>query len=297
MNPLARGALFILFETVKLHAVIVLDPKRQQPAQALADSFGVPLIDGLAYRQAKGKQFERLVVQDLGRAEEGCVFLYNSQGLSLYAMGPEYQVGVRADFHGPTVSYRRHKGGGRGQMIAKAVGLGAGGSPSVLDATAGLGSDAFVLASLGCQLTLLERVPEVRALLSAGLAEARDFAQEQDPELLEVLDRMQLVAADAHAYLSQITECAQPDVIYLDPMFPEPGKRAMVKKEMRVFHQLVGKDLDASTLLDQARAIARYRVVVKRPRLAPVLGGVTPSHVLQGKRNRYDVYTIRKMEK
>lgn len=287
----------MLFGTVKLHAVVILESARQQPSQALAARFGVPVIDGQDWGEAKGKQLERLIERDLGGIVAGCVFLYGREGLSLYALAPDYRVGVRADFHGPTVSYRRHKGGGRGQMIAKAVGLGAGGCPSVLDATAGLGSDAFVLASLGCSLTLLERVPAVRALLSAGLAEARDFAQQQDPELLPVLDRMQLVAADAQEYLSQLPEDARPDVVYLDPMFPDPGKRAMVKKEMRVFHQLVGKDLDASVLLEQAREVARYRVVVKRPRLAPALGGIAPSHVLQGKRNRYDVYTLRKMEK
>ena len=43
-----------------------------------------------------------------------------------------------------------------------------------------------------------------------------------------------------------------PDVVYLDPMFPHREKSALVKKEMRVFQELVGADNDADDLLDFA---------------------------------------------
>lgn len=170
-------------------------------------------------------------------------------------------------------------------MIAKAVGLKGGERPSVLDCTAGLGGDAFVLASLGCSVQMCERVPVVRALLADALAQA---ALLEDTELRPILDRMELIEQDSLDYLTHC--CPPPDVIYLDPMFPERSKRALVKKEMRVFHELVGSDLDADALLPAALNVAKRRVVVKRPRIAPRLDGPNPSYVLEGKSNRYDIY-------
>ena len=60
-------------------------------------------------------------------------------------------------------------------MLAKAVGLKKGACPDVIDCTAGLGRDAFVLASLGCRVVMLERVTVVHALLNDGLAQALPF--------------------------------------------------------------------------------------------------------------------------
>jgi 16S rRNA (guanine1516-N2)-methyltransferase len=80
-------------------------------------------------------------------------------------------------------------------------------------------------------------------------------------------------------------------VVYLDPMFPGRNKSAAVKKEMQVFHHLVGPDADASELLAAALGRARQRVVVKRPRLADPVAGPPPDHVLEGVRNRFDLYT------
>ena len=140
--------------------------------------------------------------------------------------------------------YRRKKGGGRSQTIAKAVGLKGGKSPTIIDATAGLGVDAFVLASLGCSVTMLERVPAVHALLENGLESSREYAAMHDSELAIILDRMQLVSGDAEGYMNDLSDETRPDVVYLDPMFPERRKSAAVKKEMQVFHQLIGADED-----------------------------------------------------
>jgi 16S rRNA (guanine1516-N2)-methyltransferase len=79
-------------------------------------------------------------------------------------------------------------------------------------------------------------------------------------------------------------------VIYLDPMFPPRQKSALVKKEMRVLHDLVGADTDAEQLFDAARATSIRRIVVKRPRIAPALSRVPASHNFCGKSNRFDVY-------
>src|SRR5690606_8938845 len=90
----------------------------------------------------------------------------------LNAPGP-----VFVDFIGGAVGHRRRFGGGRGQPLAKAVGLKGGENPRVLDATAGLGRDAFVLACLGSVVTLVERSPVVAALLEDGLLRAESDAE------------------------------------------------------------------------------------------------------------------------
>jgi len=138
-------------------------------------------------------------------------------------------------------------------------------------------------------------VPAVRALLEDGMRRAQQHAASEDPDLLEILARMEVQKGDSRSYLSELSDAEMPDVIYLDPMFPERTKSAAVKKEMQVFHALVGTDPDADELLPLALEKARYRVVVKRPRIAPSLTGPEPSHVLEGKSNRYDIYTKEKL--
>jgi len=223
----------------------------------------------------------------------GFVVVVDEGGVSLQQTGRKAPGPIRAEFAEGSVDHRRKFGGGKGQMIAKAVGLKAGVYPHVLDATAGLGKDAFVLATLGCQVQMLERSPLVYALLQDGLERARHCAD--DPELAPIMARMQLLAVDSQEYLARLNDENRPDVIYLDPMFPERQKSADVKKEMAAFHHLVGKDEDADLLLEKALAKAHYRVVVKRPRKAPFIAGKTPSYQLEGKSSRYDIYALKKM--
>ncbi|WP_370694263.1 class I SAM-dependent methyltransferase [Psychrobium sp. 1_MG-2023] len=191
---------------------------------------------------------------------------------------------IYVDFIEGAVAHRRKFGGGRGQLIAKAVGLKSGATPTVLDATAGLGRDAFVLASLGCTVTMFERSPIVAALLDDGLSRAY-----QDPEIGPWLQqRLTLQHHNSLSGLSELTDSH--DVVYLDPMFPHRKKSAQVKKEMRVFQSLVGSDLDADGLLPLALNAATKRVVVKRPSYADFLNQKTPSMQLTSKANRFDVY-------
>mgnify|MGYP001156507558 CR=1 FL=1 len=206
------------------------------------------------------------------------------QGLQLQQLGPQAPGAVRVDFVEGAVAHRRLFGGGSGQMIAKAVGIQAGVRPQVLDATAGLGKDAFVLASLGCTISLIERQPIIAALLEDGLRRARG-----DEEVGGIVARMRLLTGNA-IELMRTWEGEPPQVIYLDPMFPHRDKSALVKKEMRLFRPLVGDDMDAPALLDAALALASHRVVVKRPRKAPCIDGPKPSHALEGKSSRYDIY-------
>jgi len=215
----------------------------------------------------------------------------SEQGLQLQVTGADAPGPVRVDFVEGALAHRRQYGGGTGQMVAKAAGLKGSLRPSVLDATAGLGRDAFVLAALGCQVTLIERQPIIAALLADGLERARLAGGES----AEIAGRMRLLRADAIDAMAHWNE-AVPQVIHLDPMFPHRDKSALVKKEMRVFRPLAGDDLDAPALLASALALASHRVIVKRPRKAPAIAGRPPSAQLSGQSSRYDIYGIRKLE-
>ncbi|UYG00545.1 MULTISPECIES: class I SAM-dependent methyltransferase [unclassified Halomonas] len=201
---------------------------------------------------------------------------------------------LSVDFVGGKAGHRRQFGGGRGQLVAKACGLAKGVTPSIVDATAGLGRDAFVLASLGAPVLLIERVPAIAALLKDGLERALI-----DAEVGEIAARMTLQQGDSATLLAALIEEAafEAQVIHLDPMFPHRDKSALVKKEMRLFQRLAGSDDDAPRLLEQALDVATHRVVVKRPRKAPPIEGPTPNHTLMGKTSRYDLYVHRSLAK
>lgn len=210
--------------------------------------------------------------------------LFEDDALTLKKRDEPKLGGISVDFVSGAVAHRRKFGGGRNQAIAKAVGLKAGANPSVVDGTAGLGRDAFVLASLGCNVLLIERHPVVAALLEDGLRRAYLDA-EIGPWMQQ---RMQLVHGSSLDALDNLQH--QPDVVYLDPMYPHRDKSALVKKEMRVFQSLVGADLDADGLLQPALKLAQKRVVVKRPDYAEDLDGIKPSTRIETKKNRFDVY-------
>lgn len=199
------------------------------------------------------------------------------------APGPVY-----VDFLSGVSAHRRRFGGGRRQPLARAVGIKGDTAPIVLDVTAGLGRDAFVLACLGCTVQLVERSPIIAALLRDGLARAV-----RDPEIgLLVATRLHLAVADGKDYLRQLLDDQRPDVVYLDPMYPQRQKSALVKKEMRLLRQVAGEDLDAPALLAAALHCARRRVVVKRPRLAPPLVEPPPTVQIVAPNTRFDVYLL-----
>jgi 16S rRNA (guanine1516-N2)-methyltransferase len=235
-----------------------------------------------AFALAAGVWAERLQLPQAGDAE--FALQLGTDGLQLVDLGPQAPGPVRVDFVEGAVAHRRLFGGGSGQMIAKAVGIQSGVRPVVLDATAGLGRDAFVLAQLGCAVTLIERQPLIAALLEDGLLRAQI-----DPEVGAIVAQMHLLRGNA-IELMRGWEDEPPQVVYLDPMFPHRDKSASVKKEMRLFRPLVGDDDDAPALLEAALALATHRVVVKRPRKAPAIAGEKPAYVLEGNASRFDIY-------
>ncbi len=192
----------------------------------------------------------------------------NAAGLSLQALpglekGQAAAAPSRVDFLSADLDYRRRTSG-KSQGLAQAVGLNKFAAPCVLDATAGFGRDAFILASLGCQVSMLERSPLMHLLLLDGLQRA---AKEGSAEVRQIISRMSLQQQDARERLQQVLQgsSARPDVIYLDPMFPPRSKSAKVKKDIALLQDVIGVDEDYRELLQLARRCAGKRVVLKRP--------------------------------
>lgn len=242
-------------------------PLRPQ-AQRLAAELGLPLLD------EAGEDFPLLL-----RVSE--------RGLELVPTGSRGPGPIFVDFASGILEFRRKFGGGRKQALARAVGLKKGLNPFVLDATAGLGRDGFILAALGCKVLLLERSPIIAALLADGLERAR-----RHPELAGIIDtRLSLARENSILKLPEL-QSPLPEVIYLDPMYPHRTKSALVKKELRLLRTIAGEDEDAPELLNAALKKATRRVVVKRPRAAPPLAGPSPSLTIAGKKHRFDIYLV-----
>jgi 16S rRNA (guanine1516-N2)-methyltransferase len=179
-----------------------------------------------------------------------------------------------------TLGFRRHPGRLLHEPLIKAVGDNKNYQPSVIDATAGWGTDAFLLASFGCRMTLIEADPLIAVLLADGLRRWQE-------------GHMDLMLGQAIDIIPALAKADFPDVIYLDPMFPIRQKTALVKKNMAFLQQWLGEvaDLNAETLLlDTARRHAKKRVVVKRPQSATYLAGIKPSGAVSTRHHRYDIY-------
>lgn len=226
-------------------------------------------------------------------AGEALWLRYTDEGLALGGDSRRYGQPLCADLVGGRVGHRRRFGGGRGQLIARACGLAKGVTPDIIDATAGLGRDAAVLAALGARVLMIERQGAIAALLADALARLG-----QCEALAGLRTRLALAEGDSSRELSALVAAQPiaPQVIHLDPMYPHRSGTALVKKEMRLFRALAGDDMDAPRLLEQALEVATHRVVVKRPKGAPPIEGPAPAHHLESKKSRYDLYVHRSLK-
>ncbi|MFK8050244.1 MAG: class I SAM-dependent methyltransferase [Halioglobus sp.] len=241
-------------------------------AKSLADRLNLRLLPSFVSPQSVQESAILLV------ASEGGLFL---QLAGKNAPGP-----VSVDFGDPAMRHRRRSG--QNEMLGRAVGVGKKAELSILDATAGLARDSFVMADLGCHVQLCERHPIISELLAAGLEKA---LKSGDEWLSSVARRLQLFPDDARQIDTSLLR--EIDVIYLDPMFPARKKSANVKKEMALFQFLLDEtksESDADDLLIWSLEQEVARVVVKRPAKASLLAGRKPAHTITGKSVRYDVY-------
>ena len=227
---------------------------------ALAQRLNVPIVSAL-------------------QPDSGWLLAYNEARLVLYDSRDNKPRPLLVDFsaqdlrpYGPNLSRR--------QPLARALGKH---NKTVIDATAGLGQDAFLIAAIGYQVLAVER-----SLVLAALLDDAIVAAATDSRLNRALrGRLTTAAGDARNVIPLQTPA---DVIYLDPMFPpKRSKSALPKREMVLLRELVGEDPDADQLFSVARHFAANRVVVKRPLHAPPLGQ-DPDFSQTGKLVRYDVY-------
>jgi|SRR5690554_300255 len=214
-------------------------------------------------------------------SEPSFVLEQGELGLQLRWLEQPKMLPLRIDFLTGKNAFRAAQARLKDEAIARACALGKLKNPSILDATAGLGRDAFVLAQLGANVGLNERHPIVRQLLQDALHRLHATLPDWQQRLyfVDITDLSEL-ADDSF------------DVVYLDPMYPKGDRKAKaaVKKDMQMFQQLVGSDSDADNLLAPALRIARQRVVVKRPQHADFLGGVKPHAQVVSKKHRFDLY-------
>ncbi|MDO7557306.1 MAG: class I SAM-dependent methyltransferase [Loktanella sp.] len=190
---------------------------------------------------------------------------------------------LRVDFVMGAVAHRLRFGGGRGQDIAKAMGFRNGNTPTIIDATAGLGRDSFLLASLGAHVTMIERSEKMHMLLEQGMERAFN----EGGQFREIIERMTLLKGDAKDIIPTLTA----EAILIDPMHPERKNSALVKQDLRQVRDIVGSDEDAADLVRLAIMHAQKRVVLKWPAKADPIEGVQKcSHQILGKTTRYDVF-------
>lgn len=251
--------------------VLCIDGDSLDRAQGLSDRLEAPLA--VCEPGCSGAAFI---------PELGLLYLKVSRdGLSLMRDGME----LRPDF--AEMLPRIKQGALQREMLVKATRVKGVEAPRAVDATAGLGEDSLLLAAAGFTVTLCEADPVIAALLEDALARASAH------EVLgPIVERMHLVAGDSRIALERAgaSTGAQPDVVYLDPMFPGRTKSAAVKKKFQLIHGLERptEPLDEESLLQAALAAHPRKVVIKRPVKGPYLAGVKPSHAIAGKAVRYD---------
>lgn len=213
---------------------------------------------------------------------EGLLLRLTPEHLELRRLGdPTLPGALWVDFNRPVARRRlRHPGE---ELLIQAAKVRNATQPLLIDAAAGLGRDGFLLAASGFRVLMLECNPVVAALLADGLQRAG-----QTLELADIAARIRLTTANALDCLPALAE--QPDVIYLDPMFPERSKTAKVKQDLQLLQLLDQKSEPPEQLLFAALAAQAKKVVVKRPLKGPFLGDRKPSYSLRGKAVRFDVY-------
>ncbi|BCA96175.1 ribosomal RNA small subunit methyltransferase J [Legionella antarctica] len=182
-----------------------------------------------------------------------------------------------ADFTCASWSKRKAEGKKQGLVRAckPAKGL------KIIDATAGWGRDAAILASFGSEVTMLERHPVMAALLADAIEQRAPLDKQQM--------QLTLKETDAYSYLDRLAKKDYPDLIYIDPMHPERNKSALVKKDMQALQQMIGADQDALALIKLATARVKQRVVVKWPQKTKSL--LAANSCIEGKTIRFDIYS------
>ncbi|MAM86712.1 MAG: 16S rRNA methyltransferase [unclassified Hahellaceae] len=257
-------------------------------------------------------------IETLASTAHSLALEFSDSAVQLRSLSEPRLKPLCVDFISGKAGFRQQKirsaGGSAQEQVIKAMSLhrNSGAGLTVVDATAGLGRDAHIIASQVGQVWLFERHPVVARLLQDGLERARHSAA--SAVQLEVINRMQLCDIDFSLWTPP--QDVQVDIVYLDPMFAAAAKveasgrtsrklSPLVKKDMQLLHELHAVELadtderhsNERRILDKAFALKPARVVVKRARLAPFLAGEQTDLQLEGKAGRFDIYALRSLKK
>jgi 16S rRNA (guanine1516-N2)-methyltransferase len=214
----------------------------------------------------------------LERPGEELTVVFDSKGVSLTGYGLTYQGDFENMLHRVTNGRLQH------EMLVRAA-KAEGENLKAIDATAGMGEDAFLLAAYGYEVTLYEQNPVIAALLKDALRRAKKHMV-----LKEIAGRMQLVEGDSVECLSRLMDPV--DLIYLDPMFPARQKSGLINKKLQLIQKLEPPCSAETDLFDAAIKANPPKIIVKRPLKSVHLAGREPSYILKGKAIRYDCYVI-----
>ena len=181
--------------------------------------------------------------------------------------------------HGAAVDFRRVTLRGiSSQPLVRACGE----RGRLLDTTAGLGGDSWILAAAGFSVTAIERSSLVCQVLRDGVDRAKS-----DSRLNAIASRIEVRQENAVDVLQSNSDSWA--TIYLDPMYPPKLGSALAPKPIRIVRDAVGDDIDSLNLFLAAVAAQWNRIVVKRPHHAEPLCA-EPDIVFNSKLVRYDVY-------
>ena len=171
-----------------------------------------------------------------------------------------------------------------GEMLIKAAKLkGMDHTPIAVDMTAGLGEDAFLLAGAGCKVIMFEQDEVIASLLEDAIKRGKEIV-----EIKDVMDRMTLIKGDSIEGVKSLDII--PDIVYLDPMFPQRQKSGLIKKKFQIIHELEKPCSNGADLLNAAISTKAKKIIVKRPQKGENLVDIKPNYTISGKAIRYDVY-------
>lgn len=203
---------------------------------------------------------------------------FHAKGVSLTGYGLSYQGDFENMLHRVTNGRLQH------EMLVRAAKSDKPGRKAI-DATAGMGEDAFLLAAQGYEVTLFEQNPVIAVLLKDALRRAK-----KHPVLKDIASRMNLVQDNSVEGMSKLLDPV--DVIYLDPMFPARQKSSLINKKLQLIQKLEPPCSEETDLFDAAISASPSKIIVKRPLKSEFLAGRKPSYTLNGKAIRYDCYTL-----
>lgn len=251
-------------------AVMAVTPIKIAVADEIAQKINIPLISALTPEAINRYDYIVVVTH---------TFIGIQKTTSPFS--PYY-----IDYANKKMHYRIHHASLRNEALARAIGLNPKASTyHIMDATAGMGYDSFLLASLGYRVTMFERSPIIHTLLADALLRASHLEA-----FKKITERIELVQGDSVLSQEQWIK-KPPNVIYVDPMFPPRHKSALAKKEMQLLQGILAGSVENDVLLfEMALSCATHRVVVKRPRLGIPITERKPNFTLIGKASRFDVY-------